>query len=207
MKKYIIIGLTGLFFSCGSTNPKSSAVMTLKNGTTLTGLMSDPSHYVGSATKKLSIKTSDGNLKYKNEEIEKVTVLGVEKIYMPLFDHKFMSLKKNGKIKYQWMTPVNIAKGKASLYSGEKEQTNQKGRYIGTTTFYFVWKNGEEAANYFTSTELGLTIGEGNAYRTMIEHVFSDCPALIKKSQDEKYKPKNKSAIDVVNEYNSLCGK
>ena len=39
MKKYIIIGLTGLFFSCGSTNPKSSAVMTLKNGTTLTGLI------------------------------------------------------------------------------------------------------------------------------------------------------------------------
>ncbi|WP_291146479.1 hypothetical protein [Flavobacterium sp. UBA7680] len=207
MKKYALIILTGMFLSCATTNPKLSGVIKLKNGTTVEGLMTDPSHYVGSAPKSLAIKTSNGKFKYKNNEIEKVTILGQEKIYVPFFAKKFMSLKPSGKIKYLWLTPVSIPNGKASLYSGEKEQTNQKGRYIGTTTFYYVWKKGEEASNYFTSSELGLTIGEGNAYRTMIENVFQDCPELIKKSKDERYKPKNKSVIDVVNEYNSTCGK
>lgn len=207
MKKYALIVLTGMFLSCSSTNPKLSATMQLKNGTTLEGQMRDPSHYVGSATKKLAIKTAGGKVKYKNDEIEKVTILGQDKIYVPFFVKKFMSLKQNGKIKHLWLTPVTTQYGKASLYSGEKEQTNQKGRYIGTTTFYYVWKNGEEAANYFTSSEIGLTIGEGTAYRAMIENVFSDCPELVKRSKDERYKPKNKSAIDVVNEYNSTCGK
>lgn len=207
MKKYVLIILTGIFLSCASTNPKLSAVIKLKNGTTIEGLMTDPSHYVGSAPKSLGIKTPVGKVKYKNEEVEKVTILDQDKIYVPFFAKKFMSLKPSGKIKYLWLTPVNIPKGKASLYSGEKEQTNQKGRYIGTTTFYYVWRNGEKAATYFTSSELGLTIGEGNAYRLMIENVFSDCPELVQKSKNERYKPKNKSVIEVVNEYNTLCGK
>ncbi|MFC4476111.1 hypothetical protein [Flavobacterium chungangensis] len=208
MKKYILIIFTGMFLSCASTNPKLSAVMKLKNGTSIEGLMTDPSHYVGSKTGKLSIKTANGKVKYKNDEIEKVTIMGQDKIYVPYFKKKFLSLEKNGKIGYLWLTPVKIPQGKASLYSGEKEQTNQHGRYIGTTTFYYVWKNGEEASNYFTSTELGLiVINEGNVFRSMIENVFSDCPELVKKAQNERYKPKNKSAIDIVNEYNSVCGK
>jgi hypothetical protein len=206
MNKYIVILLISIFLSCGSKNPKSHAVMKLKDGTTIEGKMTDPSHYVAGATKKLSIKTKDGKIKYNNDEIEQVTISGENKVYNPIYSHKFFSTKKNGKVKYIWMTPVSVTNGKAKLYSAEQEQTNQKGRYIGTSTYYYVWKDGEDACDYLYNKDIGLSIGAGSVYRTMIKQVFSDCPDLVKKSKDEKYKPNNKSVIDVVNEYNSMCG-
>jgi hypothetical protein len=208
MKKVSLIILTGMFLSCGSTNPKYDATMVLKDGTSVEGLMTDPSHYVAGGSKtKLSIKTTNGKITHKSDEIEKITMLGENKFYIPIYARKFLSFERSGKLKYAWLTPVEIPKGKASLYSGQVEQTNQNGRYIGASTAYYVWKRGDEAASFFTASDVVFTIGAGNVFRIMIENVFSDCPELVKKAKDEKYKVKIKSAIDVVNEYNSICGK
>ncbi|WP_427874666.1 hypothetical protein [Flavobacterium sp. MMS24-S5] len=204
MKKYVIIIFTSLFLSCASKNPQLESTTLLKDGTSVEGLMKDPSHYVNlnNNKKKLSIKTKDGKITYTNTDIEKVTISGEDKILLPVYSNK-----KKGKLKYLWLTPIEITQGKASLYSLEKEVTNPRGHYMGITTIYYIWRKGENAAELFTATDVGATIGAGSFYRTTIHRFFYDCPELVKKSKDEKYKPKTNTAIDVFKEYNSICGK
>ena len=171
-----------LFFSQSITGQKNKAVLTLKNGTTISGYGKVKN------TSRVQFKTNSNTkpTDYKFVDVEKVVITkddGVE-------TYVFLPIKGRGNPK----ALQELVKGEVSLYRIRDWRAYDGG---GVKDKYYL-RRGEGDVTLFISTD-----PFSKSFKKAASKYFKDCSSLIQKVKNKEYK---KSDIEeVVKYYNSKC--
>lgn len=198
MKNYLLI-LFLIFLSIKGI-AQSDAIVTLKNGETITGSVDYP---VYANENKLKIK-GDKNRTVKREEIKEVIwTSGTVNTHFILI--KGYKNAKNKKVENEILAEKIIELDNISLYKAFATNTMSSGpggayKFTSIDVFWYCKRPGEDVATVVSWT-FNSQVNKNNVFRNNASEYFKDSPEIARKIENKQYQ--HEDLTQIVEEYNT----